>query len=306
MKISVAMTTFNGKDYLVQQLDSIRTQTVAPQEVVIVDDCSTDGTIELISEYIKNYQLEHWKLIVNRENVGWRKNFRKALSFTSGEIVFLADQDDIWNKTKVEETVLQFLNEKNAEVIVTNYDVLYDGRKERVRIKNINKDDRTLKRIKFTYRTIYVLRPGCTFAIKRSILDMMRQFDDPIHAHDCIIWNLAIIRNSLYIFNRKLIYFRRHINSASTPVSGLSRERRASEIRLAEDLSHFLIKVEKHVNSNYFYSHKLQRIVNFLKKRREIILDGNILQLLMFQFKSFYFYPTLRNLLSDILVFLMP
>ncbi|HFI0749913.1 TPA: glycosyltransferase, partial [Streptococcus suis] len=91
MKISVAMTTYNGEDFIVPQMDSIRCQTMAPDEVIIVDDCSNDRTIELVEDYINRYNLYNWKIILNTENIGWRKNFRKALFSTTGDIIFLAD-----------------------------------------------------------------------------------------------------------------------------------------------------------------------------------------------------------------------
>ncbi len=302
MKISVAMTTYNGEDFIVPQMDSIRCQTMAPDEVIIVDDCSNDRTIELVEDYINRYNLYNWKIILNTENIGWRKNFRKALFSTTGDIIFLADQDDIWLDTKVEETISQFIIQKNAEVIVTNYSVLYDGRYETIRVKNVNDDSGSLEHIKFTYKSIYVLRPGCTFALRKNILDMMRKYDDDTHAHDCIIWNLAVLRDSLYLFNRKLIYFRRHTASASTPDSVLNKARRIKEIKLAEDLTRFLLEITK-IEELKEYSHQLIEIIEFLKKRQKLLSNGNILQILIFQLKAFKFYPTYRNLISDILVF---
>ena len=79
MRISIAMTTYNGADYLLEQLESLRTQSLMADEVIIVDDCSTDNTVELLNMYIQKYHLDHWILIKNSSNIGWRKNFRKAL-----------------------------------------------------------------------------------------------------------------------------------------------------------------------------------------------------------------------------------
>ena len=108
MRISIAMTTYNGADYLLEQLESLRTQSLMADEVIIVDDCSTDNTVDLLNMYIQKYHLDNWILIKNSSNIGWRKNFRKALQKTTGDVVFLCDQDDIWNKDKISLMVKEF------------------------------------------------------------------------------------------------------------------------------------------------------------------------------------------------------
>ena len=87
--ISVIMAAFNGENYILGQLNSIRFQTKRPDEVIIIDDSSTDGTDKLVSEYITKYNLSNWKLIINEKNVGWRRNFTNAIRVASGDIIFL-------------------------------------------------------------------------------------------------------------------------------------------------------------------------------------------------------------------------
>ena len=74
-KISVVMTTYNGKKYLLEQLESLRNQTLKIDEVIIMDDWSKDETPELIRKYIIDNNLSGWKLIENQTNQGWKKNF---------------------------------------------------------------------------------------------------------------------------------------------------------------------------------------------------------------------------------------
>lgn len=66
-KISVALATYNGEKYIEKQLDSIRNQTIKPDEVVIVDDKSSDRTVALINEFIAVNNLVNWKLFVNEK-----------------------------------------------------------------------------------------------------------------------------------------------------------------------------------------------------------------------------------------------
>ena len=57
MNISVALTTYNGEKYIIELLDSIKNQSVLPDEVIIVDDVSTDNTVKIITQYINKYKL---------------------------------------------------------------------------------------------------------------------------------------------------------------------------------------------------------------------------------------------------------
>lgn len=101
--ISVCMGTYNGEKYISQQLESIFRQTAAPDEVVLCDDGSTDGTVEVIRSFVEKHGLEgKWKLFLNEKNKGYPENFYYAMSLCTGDIVFLADQDDIWDIHKVE------------------------------------------------------------------------------------------------------------------------------------------------------------------------------------------------------------
>ena len=75
--ISLVMPTYNGETYLREQLDSIYGQTLVPDEVIVVDDCSTDGTVEILKEYSIKYGL---KFYINDTNLGYNKNFAKGIS----------------------------------------------------------------------------------------------------------------------------------------------------------------------------------------------------------------------------------
>ena len=93
--ISVLMATYNGSQFIIEQLDSIKNQTFQPDEVIICDDCSTDDTVSIVSNYISNNGLDNWKLYVNEQNLGHYKTFLKLSQLATNEYVFFSDQDDI-------------------------------------------------------------------------------------------------------------------------------------------------------------------------------------------------------------------
>ena len=92
--ISIAMATFNGEKYLREQIDSILAQTHQNFELVICDDCSTDGTAGILREY--ETQDSRIRVYVNERNIGFKKKFERAISLCKGEYIALSDQDDVW------------------------------------------------------------------------------------------------------------------------------------------------------------------------------------------------------------------
>ncbi|MBT2623506.1 glycosyltransferase [Chryseobacterium sp. ISL-6] len=101
MKVSVALCTYNGEKYLSQQLESILKQSQFANEIIICDDNSTDSTIEILSNY-KNQYPSIIKIFRNEVNVGYIKNFEKAINLCSYDLIFLSDQDDIWSNNKIQ------------------------------------------------------------------------------------------------------------------------------------------------------------------------------------------------------------
>ncbi|MFO0803415.1 MAG: glycosyltransferase family 2 protein [Gemmataceae bacterium] len=101
MKLSVAVATFNGEPHLAEQLHSIRAQTRLPYEVILVDDASTDGT-RLVAEGFARTSPIPVRIIRNETNSGSTSAFGRAIAACTGEVVVLADQDDVWRPYKLE------------------------------------------------------------------------------------------------------------------------------------------------------------------------------------------------------------
>ena len=103
--VSVVLCTFNGASYIGEQIDSILGQSHPPDEIVIADDGSSDETLEIASRQIARAasttrpQLEILKVT---DGLGAAGNFSRALAAASADVVFLADQDDVWRRDKIE------------------------------------------------------------------------------------------------------------------------------------------------------------------------------------------------------------
>ena len=116
---SVALCSYNGEKYIHQQIDSILSQTHRPSEIVVCDDGSTDRTPEILAEYQEQYP-EIFRIHFNEINLRSVKNFEKAISLCSKDIIFLSDQDDIWSENKAEKIVSFLDNHPEIDAVATN------------------------------------------------------------------------------------------------------------------------------------------------------------------------------------------
>lgn len=101
MKISVAMCTYNGASFLEEQIVSIFEQKRLPDELVVRDDQSTDETVAVL-ERLTRIAPFPVRYAINPERLGSTRNFEGAISACSGDLIALADQDDVWVPRKLE------------------------------------------------------------------------------------------------------------------------------------------------------------------------------------------------------------
>lgn len=108
VKVSVVMCTFNGEKYLIEQIESIINQTHPIYEIIIQDDCSTDGTWDILVNYSK--ELPNLQIFRNERNLGTFHNFFSAFQKAKGDYFAISDQDDVWLPDKVKMSVESLMN----------------------------------------------------------------------------------------------------------------------------------------------------------------------------------------------------
>lgn len=123
--VSIALCTCNGGKYLEAQLASLVAQTVLPDEIVICDDASTDTTLRVIESFSNQCQLPVI-FLQNRSRIGTIKNFEKAISTCSGDVIFLADQDDVWFNNKIETVLSAFDKHPLAGYVFSDSELVRD------------------------------------------------------------------------------------------------------------------------------------------------------------------------------------
>ena len=97
--VSIVIATYNGSAYLEEQLESLLAQTYPAIEIIASDDCSTDNTVDILLKYAATHN--NFKIIKNKTNLGYIKNFEQAMAAASGEYIAPCDQDDYWHPDKI-------------------------------------------------------------------------------------------------------------------------------------------------------------------------------------------------------------
>lgn len=219
MKISVAMTVYNGEKYLEEQLDSIRLQTKKVDEVVICDDISSDHSVEYIEKYIKKYELQNqWRLYVNPTNLGYATNFFEAVKKTSGEYIFFCDQDDIWVEDRVEKMIQLMEDNPQIQMLGSEFEPFScteDAPTISSEVLKRFSNDNSLEKIELNKKTVFIGSEGCTMCIRRSFFDKIQGYWFPRWAHDEMVWKLALCMDGCYIYHRTTLLRRMHSENVS-------------------------------------------------------------------------------------------
>lgn len=269
MKISVAMCTYNGEQFLKEQLDSIINQTLLVDEIIVCDDCSTDKTLDILDKYdLENPNL--FKIHKNEINLRSVKNFEKSVGLCSGDFIFLSDQDDIWVDNKVEKMIEYFNLNPNINVLATNGFCIDD--KSIVHEKYAVWDVPEFMRengIEVNYFKIisYVsnIATGASMAFRKKIVRDILPF--PIiknFHHDEWIAIVSSYTNSFELLNDKLFYYRMHENQQ---VGGVFCEKNELKKKLFIEL----FNIDLEVLTLKAYKIKLKKYCASFKKNKKLI-----------------------------------
>lgn len=124
MRASVVMATYNGAAYLREQIDSIVQAMDADDELVIADDGSDDGTIAILEQY--SARDPRVKVLPNRSHKGVIGNFDYGIRRANGDIILLADQDDVWFPNKISRLKQLFASDPNLTCVLSDLTII-DG-----------------------------------------------------------------------------------------------------------------------------------------------------------------------------------
>lgn len=218
MSSTVIVALYNGERFIIEQLESIKNQTVTADEVIIADDGSQDNGPRLVKEFIDINGLNNWKLVINKENKGWQKNFISNASTATSDYIFFSDQDDLWKNNKI--ALMMDVMDKNPAINLLCSDndfICYDGYDESFDSKDFSrmKDDGSLEKVGYTKENFHIQRPGCSMCLKRKFFNSIENYWREKWGHDDFCWKYAVLSDSCYIFHKILLTRRRHLNNTA-------------------------------------------------------------------------------------------
>ena len=212
---SVALCTYNGEKYLRQQLESLVCQTKLPNELVVCDDGSTDGTVKILEEFKKKSPFE-LRIYVNNKNLGPSKNFEKAIRLCKGDIIFLCDQDDIWLPYKLEkiENIFKVRSDIGyifSDALVVNENMVSKGYTMWNRLNFTKKEiEKFNKGLQLPILLKHNVVTGATLAIKKDVVKHFLPIPR-IWIHDAwIALSLSCTDIRGYALQDNLIKYRQH------------------------------------------------------------------------------------------------
>jgi glycosyltransferase involved in cell wall biosynthesis len=216
VSISVCMATFNGEAYVSQQVVSILEQLQPTDELIVVDDCSTDRTLEVIRQ-IGDPRIS---IHVNDSNQREVRSFGRAISLALNDIVFLSDQDDVWMAGRVR-LMTQRLIESGSDVLCSNFtwtdaagkalDVKFDG----VSAAHSARRLRNIVDI-FIGKTNYF---GCAMAFRRTFVPVIVPIPAFVESHDLWIALASNLARSNVHMDENTLLKRQHGKNATSTVS---------------------------------------------------------------------------------------
>lgn len=313
MQSSVALCTYNGAQYIEEQLESIIHQQVSVDEIVICDDCSEDATLDIVYKIARENPEVKWKIEHNERSLGVTKNFEKALSLCRGDIIFLSDQDDIWEPHKTRRIIDYMQKNPNVNLVFSDAQLVdVDG--------NLKTDKtlfdacglRKLKEVwssglQFEVETVLQRLLGATFGMRQEFVRQCLPFSELVkNYHDGQLAMHSVVKACNGMLDECLIKYRIHGNN----VVGLGGEKNwvYNQVVGPDELS---ILVEPHAVNEFFllpYADRIRPRVDFYQKRISSYktLSGKI-SLISNLYKYWRYYKQFwwRFFISDILYGIM-
>lgn len=220
INVSVAMTTCNGEKYILEQIDSILPQLGWDDELLIGDDGSKDGTLEIIDKIASSDKRVR---VFQGEGLGVVRNFERVITECNNDLIFLCDQDDVWASNKVEITKEHFLREKNLTLMMSDL-VVVDKNLKTIHNSYMEMKGSSTGIMKNILKNGYV---GCALTYKKELNSIALPFPKGIPMHDQWIGILAEMFGRTKMTEDKLVLYRRYEDNVTALNSTSSFLRKA-------------------------------------------------------------------------------
>ena len=243
--VSVIIGTYNGSKYIETQLQSIIKQSYSNLEIIIVDDASTDNTIEIVENIAKGYN--HIHVHAYDINVGYIQNFERGIALASGKLIALSDQDDWWHPSKIE-SLVEHINDKDliyCDSAFVNEELQLTGERFST-IKNLFSSTNPLNFL------IDNCVSGHAMLFKKTLFEKAKPFPKLV-PHDWWLTYLAALNNGITYLDKPLVHYRLHVDN----VIASNTEKKEKVEKLIERN----IRLRQFYNASHSSNHKSEKIV---------------------------------------------
>jgi len=202
--VSIIMPSYNTAKYLTETIESVLAQTYTNWELIIVDDCSSDSTDDVIKAYLQDSRIHYFK---NEANSGAAVSRNKALLKAKGKWIAFLDSDDLWLPEKLEKQI-QFMEANNYHFSYTNYEEIDE---------NSNALGRYVTGPKIITKTgMYrYCWPGCLTVMYDSDTIGLIQIEDIKKNNDYAMWLKVCHKSNCYLLDETLAKYRKRTGSIS-------------------------------------------------------------------------------------------
>ncbi len=212
--ISIAMATYNGENYLREQVESILRQSIQDFELVIGDDNSSDGTFDILERYSHNDN--RIRVFKNSVNLGFKKNFDKIIRRCQGEYIALCDQDDIWTPDHLE-TLVTLIGDK---MLACGNTELIDGEGHRIgmTLKEMEAFDHIPESdLSRAYSVFFFRNPfqGASMLMKKEFFTVALPIADGVQYHDTWFSMVSCFYGGGVYTDKIIGYYRMHGNNVT-------------------------------------------------------------------------------------------
>lgn len=301
--IAIVLSSYNGKRYIREQLDSLLAQTCLPNVIKISDDCSVDGTYDYVSDYAR----EHFESGVsfdiskNSVNLGWQNNFRRLISECGTDYFFPCDQDDIWSHQKLEHMVEIMEAHPDLDVLACSVEPIYEVGSQMTDAGSFEAEpgQELFEREDFSPNFMYIRHPGCSYCVRTSFVKRILPYWEEGYPHDAVLWRFAVLEGGAGVINERLIKFRRHEGNAS------DRRRQTRQDRIA-DVDYyidFIEHAERFAADDFRCGAEAEKLLvdcrNWLDARKNLLCTGSLMAAIEC-LKRRRFYKSNRGLVLDL------
>lgn len=205
--VTIITPSYNTAKFVLETIESVVAQTYPYWEMIIVDDCSTDNSVEIIENYIQKNNENRIRLFINQKNSGAALSRNRALREAKGRWIAFLDSDDLWLPEKIEKQI-EFMESSNYSFSYTKYEIINENSFSLFQV--VSGPKRITKAGMYLY-----CWPGCLTVMYDASVVGLVQIDDISKNNDYAMWLRVVEIVDCYLLPKCYSRYRKRSGSIS-------------------------------------------------------------------------------------------